>query len=199
MTCPSHPPSLTLGKEYKLWSSLLCSFLQLPLTSSLFDPNIYWSRLAHEREKWQALILTYAVHQISIALRLTAHRIFEQIAIVLRGHCSWKLEAEIIADNYAIKDHCSIGCLYHWEIDPGNHSVWESVNLSPRWHSSAQRYCDYHEFVKYPAKFLGTELANPTEHIPASLLSILPIWNFLNTATNYPNYLLIYQVINPTN
>jgi hypothetical protein len=29
-----------LGEEYKLWSSLLCSFLQPPVTSSLFGPNI---------------------------------------------------------------------------------------------------------------------------------------------------------------
>jgi hypothetical protein len=63
------------------------------------------------------------MHQISISLRLRAHRIFEQIATVHREHGSWKLEAEIIAYDYAIDDHCSIGCLYHWEIDPGTHSV----------------------------------------------------------------------------
>jgi hypothetical protein len=27
------------GEEYKLWSSSLCSFLQLPVTSSLFGKN----------------------------------------------------------------------------------------------------------------------------------------------------------------
>jgi hypothetical protein len=31
---------IILGKEYKLWSSTLCSFLQLPVTSSRFDRNI---------------------------------------------------------------------------------------------------------------------------------------------------------------
>jgi hypothetical protein len=29
------------GKEYKLWSSSLCSFIQSPLTSSMLGPNIY--------------------------------------------------------------------------------------------------------------------------------------------------------------
>jgi hypothetical protein len=36
MPCPSHSPWL----EYKLWNSSLCSFLQPPVTSSLFGPNI---------------------------------------------------------------------------------------------------------------------------------------------------------------
>jgi hypothetical protein len=49
MLCPSHTPRLEplimLGKEYKLWRSSLCSFLQLPLISSLFDPNIIFNIL----------------------------------------------------------------------------------------------------------------------------------------------------------
>jgi hypothetical protein len=36
---------ITLGKEYKLWSSSLCSFLQPPVTSSLHGPNILLSTL----------------------------------------------------------------------------------------------------------------------------------------------------------
>jgi hypothetical protein len=68
-------------------------------------------------------LLTFVVHQISTAIRLRDHRISEQIAIVRREHCSCKLEAEIIADNYAINDYCSICCLRHWEIDPGTRSV----------------------------------------------------------------------------
>jgi hypothetical protein len=34
-----------LGKDFKLWSSSLCSFLQPPLTSSFFGPNILLSIL----------------------------------------------------------------------------------------------------------------------------------------------------------
>jgi hypothetical protein len=31
---------IILWEEYKLWGSSLCSFLQLPVTSSLFGQNI---------------------------------------------------------------------------------------------------------------------------------------------------------------
>jgi hypothetical protein len=39
------PISSPLGEEYKLWSSSLCSFLQPPVTSSLFGPNILLNTL----------------------------------------------------------------------------------------------------------------------------------------------------------
>jgi hypothetical protein len=49
MPCPSHSPWLHLliihSDEYKLRSSSLCSFLQPPITSSLFSPTILLSTL----------------------------------------------------------------------------------------------------------------------------------------------------------
>jgi hypothetical protein len=36
---------IILSEEYKLWSSSLCSFLQPPVTSRLYGPNILLSTL----------------------------------------------------------------------------------------------------------------------------------------------------------
>jgi hypothetical protein len=54
MPCPSHTPWLDHSnytcEEYKLWSSSLCSFLQPPVTSSLFGPNILLNTLVSNSE-----------------------------------------------------------------------------------------------------------------------------------------------------
>jgi hypothetical protein len=47
MPCPSHPRLILIifGEAYKSQSSLLCSFLHFPVTSTLFGPNILFSTL----------------------------------------------------------------------------------------------------------------------------------------------------------
>jgi hypothetical protein len=47
--CPYHPPWIDhynfFCEKYKFWWSSLCSFLQSPVTSFLFGPNIILSTL----------------------------------------------------------------------------------------------------------------------------------------------------------
>jgi hypothetical protein len=52
---------IVLGKQYKLWSSWLCIFLQRPVTLALFCPNIFLSTLFSD-----TLSLCYSLNPIEI-------------------------------------------------------------------------------------------------------------------------------------
>jgi hypothetical protein len=47
---------IVLGKEYESQSSLLCSFLQHPIASSLFGPNILLSNLFSNTLSWYSFL-----------------------------------------------------------------------------------------------------------------------------------------------
>jgi hypothetical protein len=54
---------IILGGAYKLWSPSLCSYLQPPINSSLFGPNILLS----------TLFQTPSVYEKDKAIRITDH------------------------------------------------------------------------------------------------------------------------------
>jgi hypothetical protein len=64
--CPSHL-LIILGKEYKLWSSSLCSFLQHPNTWSIF---IYWKK---EKRYPEVTIWPHVFGQIRDVKRFLCH------------------------------------------------------------------------------------------------------------------------------
>jgi hypothetical protein len=78
---------IILGEEYKLWSPSLCSFLQPPVTSSLFGPNVLVSAQVDETIMADNVV---AVRRCSVALcnRYTSATLNIQF---MRCHKSWGL------------------------------------------------------------------------------------------------------------
>jgi hypothetical protein len=54
MPCQSHPPWLDRSKGYKLWTSSIRSFLQPPVTSSLFGPSILNTLFSNTLSLWSS-------------------------------------------------------------------------------------------------------------------------------------------------
>jgi hypothetical protein len=72
---------IILGEEYKLWSSSLRSFLQPPVTSSLFDPDIFLSTLfSNTLSLWSSL---HVRDQVSHPYRTTGKIIKLHIPIFM--------------------------------------------------------------------------------------------------------------------
>ena len=51
--------TLTSGKDYKIWSYSLCSFLKPPLISFLLGPNVLISMPLHSLSQHQKLLVTF--------------------------------------------------------------------------------------------------------------------------------------------
>jgi hypothetical protein len=101
-TCPAHHTILDwiilsiLSEECKLWSTSLCSFLRLPVTSSLFSPNILLSTLfLNTLTQCSSLNVRHPYRTTGniIVLHITRHWYWS--VIVSHSHCRYQWTAAL--------------------------------------------------------------------------------------------------------
>jgi hypothetical protein len=114
-TCPDLIILIMLGKGYKFYNSF-CSFLQLPITSSLFGPNMVW---------WMILVIIkggshkwHTHFPMSLKTRITVfiwQSTFEQRVLLFAqdGHIhiiSLPLVSKLGTSFSPLKDSCHCTC-----------------------------------------------------------------------------------------